>query len=942
MEQYSAEDSDDEVWHDTADQVAAEQVESQKSDLPAPDSAAGVKRYATVSTAGGTRVARREASRFGTAWAVSPGGSQRVKEAAGVDLTKTSIASVDSSADPISSSVSSLPGSVDMRPTTSSLARLHGLGLLQSIVPPPLYSPDRPRIDYDALSPIGSAMNDHPVLEQAIKEPDARGRLGVDGLAAGDSQPLSTAADLQRHTSSPARVQSARFMGHRHTHSAAPNMMQAQMHDGDTEVAYRERSVTSTATSQRSDQTLIWSPNVVRAQTTGHSRSQSNANASHALMSVSGWPDEADDSLSALDRSTLRRHQSLTTARPRDRRFVGRTSSPLASPALEGTEPDRRTRRLSFNQDDDILASFRGQAPSSTRLSPNIGTNGFHSPTIRSPLERAGSFKSPWSPTAEEAVRLGAQRAYGTSSPGHSPISSPVAPGTWDSMPRAAHVSTELQDVQAKIRDWTLEAESPAQTRVHPSSGLLDVPAIISRSRQPPRSPLAQASVQDEDDIPSLQPVQQPERRSTPLLAPLDTTASVLGQSEPRKTVGPYSAAASVPPIGHRQSSLQSSLPEHTEPSQLKRGGFTAAPGVGQNAWLRERQRVVSRDSEQGSLYMDGNNSATRRNSGYASGMPADWQPSHSPYEQWAEQTMQPQPRPMLPMQSINGHTHERHPSKNDFAAASHLVHPGETQLSGVSFASEIAALIASKNYNPMSFDTKPQRARFFVIKSYTEEDVYKSLKHEIWSSTELGNQRLDRAYREACADGPVYLFYSVNGSGHFCGVAEMLTRVDPTVSSSVWAQDKWKGLMRVRWIYVRDIPNSALRHIKLTNTAEQKAVTSSRDTQEVPFAQGLEMLDMFATYPSRTSLLQDYSYYEMHQLQRGLVTSAQTAPRRAVPQQAQYYPTPPPARYQPPTTAYIPVASHYPQQHQRHPQNTGFVVQRNRPVAAGGRYPGA
>jgi hypothetical protein len=31
-----------------------------------------------------------------------------------------------------------------------------------------------------------------------------------------------------------------------------------------------------------------------------------------------------------------------------------------------------------------------------------------------------------------------------------------------------------------------------------------------------------------------------------------------------------------------------------------------------------------------------------------------------------------------------------------------------------------------------------------------------------------------------------------------------------------VWASDKWKGVFKVRWIFVRDIPNVTLRHIKL------------------------------------------------------------------------------------------------------------------------------
>lgn len=53
---------------------------------------------------------------------------------------------------------------------------------------------------------------------------------------------------------------------------------------------------------------------------------------------------------------------------------------------------------------------------------------------------------------------------------------------------------------------------------------------------------------------------------------------------------------------------------------------------------------------------------------------------------------------------------------------------------------------------------------------------MQKSLKHEIWSSTVLGNRRLNNAFKESADKGPIYLFFSVNGSRHFCGVAEMLT----------------------------------------------------------------------------------------------------------------------------------------------------------------------
>ncbi|KAF9647614.1 YTH-domain-containing protein [Thelephora ganbajun] len=186
----------------------------------------------------------------------------------------------------------------------------------------------------------------------------------------------------------------------------------------------------------------------------------------------------------------------------------------------------------------------------------------------------------------------------------------------------------------------------------------------------------------------------------------------------------------------------------------------------------------------------------------------------------------------------------------------------------------DIPTLLATKGYNPVEFDTKPLCARYFVIKSYTEDDVHKSLKYEIWSSTDPGNKRLDKAFKETNGRGPIYLFFSVNASGHFCGMAEMLTPVDYTRSSTVWASDKWKGVFKVRWIFVRDIPNTNLRHIRLNNTQERKPVTNSRDTQELLPEAGQEMLRIFHIHPARTSLLQDFAFYELQALQKNQVQS--------------------------------------------------------------------
>ncbi|XP_041953905.1 YTH domain-containing family protein 1-like isoform X2 [Alosa sapidissima] len=173
--------------------------------------------------------------------------------------------------------------------------------------------------------------------------------------------------------------------------------------------------------------------------------------------------------------------------------------------------------------------------------------------------------------------------------------------------------------------------------------------------------------------------------------------------------------------------------------------------------------------------------------------------------------------------------------------------------------------LRSTHSYNPKDFDWNLRGGRVFIIKSYSEDDIHRSIKYSIWCSTEHGNKRLDAAFRSATGKGPVYLLYSVNGSGHFCGVAEMRSPVDYSTSAGVWAQDKWKGKFDVDWLFIKDVPNSQLRHIRLENN-DNKPVTNSRDTQEVPLEKAKQVLKIIATYKHTTSIFDDFSHYEKRQ----------------------------------------------------------------------------
>ncbi|CEH18888.1 Uncharacterized high-glucose-regulated protein [Ceraceosorus bombacis] len=324
---------------------------------------------------------------------------------------------------------------------------------------------------------------------------------------------------------------------------------------------------------------------------------------------------------------------------------------------------------------------------------------------------------------------------------------------------------------------------------------------------------------------------------------------------------GPVSAAAYVPPIGHGHARTQSS----DSPAL-----FAPSRGLGPSAPAKAEEHHAT-----------GASAAARAAalSGPFTAMPAPG--AGSSRNEW-DSLLQPTPGNGQPWNADRGFAGMGGPAGADFKKA---FGPGTagwpfqpTQgaqgppsqwglgLTPAAFAGpESAAAQTNAQTLALSMALAQQQARTNAL--FAEDDVQRSLKYEIWASTEKGNARLDKAWRESAHLGPLYLFFSVNASGHFNGMAQMLTPLDYSTSSNVWAQEgKWKGTFKVRWIYVKDVPNSQLRHIRLTNTPENKPITQSRDTQELPVAAGKELIRIMHGYSARTTLLQDWAFYEAQQ----------------------------------------------------------------------------
>ncbi|KAG6766619.1 hypothetical protein POTOM_027787 [Populus tomentosa] len=100
---------------------------------------------------------------------------------------------------------------------------------------------------------------------------------------------------------------------------------------------------------------------------------------------------------------------------------------------------------------------------------------------------------------------------------------------------------------------------------------------------------------------------------------------------------------------------------------------------------------------------------------------------------------------------------------------------------------SKPSAKIHDESYNQPDFVTEYKDAKFFIIKSYSEDNVHKSIKYGVWASTPNGNRKLDTTYREAKEKQdpcPVFLLFSA-----MCVVGESEHRNAVTLPTDIIKQ---------------------------------------------------------------------------------------------------------------------------------------------------------
>lgn len=127
----------------------------------------------------------------------------------------------------------------------------------------------------------------------------------------------------------------------------------------------------------------------------------------------------------------------------------------------------------------------------------------------------------------------------------------------------------------------------------------------------------------------------------------------------------------------------------------------------------------------------------------------------------------------------------------------------------------------------------------------------------------------MNDAFKEASqSGGSVYLFFSCNGSGRFLGIAKMKKEVEEDKFFPFWTQDnKWGGLFEIQWIFMKDLPFYLVKHLNFVmSDGKTRAISFSRDAQEVPFEQAREFIEIFQNFVNTNTILEHFEYYDIRQ----------------------------------------------------------------------------
>ena len=203
-------------------------------------------------------------------------------------------------------------------------------------------------------------------------------------------------------------------------------------------------------------------------------------------------------------------------------------------------------------------------------------------------------------------------------------------------------------------------------------------------------------------------------------------------------------------------------------------------------------------------------------------------------------------------------------PYYNEYELQRQLLYRAEKYIT-----SKYPDLLKINNQNTKLSEKINEHSKFLVIKALTEEDIHKSIKYNVWSSTKNGNITLNNYFNTTKNNnGDVYLFFTSEGTERYVGVARMESSYNEKGSFDLWTQDNvWIGLFSVKWLFIKDVPFKEFKNIIMTmKDGEIQPVFNAKNMQEIPYNQAKIMIEKIDKYQNSNTILEHFEYYDNRQ----------------------------------------------------------------------------
>lgn len=116
----------------------------------------------------------------------------------------------------------------------------------------------------------------------------------------------------------------------------------------------------------------------------------------------------------------------------------------------------------------------------------------------------------------------------------------------------------------------------------------------------------------------------------------------------------------------------------------------------------------------------------------------------------------------------------------------------------------------ASQNLNCLPFGSfNLKNHRYVIITSTNQDDIHKSLKYGIWTSTKDTNLVLMKLFDEKRVNKEmkIILIFKLKGNDQICGCAELISDyIEEQQYNFWWERVEWKGLFNVKWLFMKNL----------------------------------------------------------------------------------------------------------------------------------------